>query len=627
MPGRKKGPDPEEEKRQLEELKQAARKEYLGLYKKEEKRSAGHRSRATHAGKVPGFDPAPQPHIGDAEVDRLIVRRGVGAKHWEDPGDDEVPPADAAGDPEGMEVQEQLRQTQADLLEILRLIQCEVDGLEGRQEIEVTEEESTAVEDAVDADAEVDSSRDLTSLKYDLFASSGNDDVAKKHADVAVSEVMSVADTVMALWRRSKELGTGGLMNELCHRYNLPRGLLSVLEQAVAVQYAEKNPGRTYAELLVLFLHSATPQGLARIFSLDSSHQLPSMHTIINKALRDRDLKVMFEWICTISVLVSSSARLPPDKVGRTVQRGVKGLSPEQVAVLKQAKPDDLHFLPPLTALSFDFEAAVGDDLKAPDAAVITVRGVRAGTDLTNCAQFGKDQEIMLPPLTCLRVKEQPKFDQGLRITYDYAGAILHTTPSGDLPQFSDEQRKGFRSFCREVRDHCRTLDKEFRLLQRYQGTHRRMLQHRRTLHDLAEAIAGREGEKENAQRAIEQLPRGAKPPANMVKPEDVQALLDADKCRILRDLSNQQKAEQERLERELHVLKGTIDGGTEELMRTDVDTVDPDLRPLVKLQTEHYNGMVKLYERDAATNDKLDARLTALQPADVKKKKGKGAK
>lgn len=415
-------------------------------------------------------------------------------------------------------------------------------------------------------------------------------------------------------------------MNELCQRYGIRRGELSVLKQAVAVQYAEKNPGRTYAELLVLFLHSCTPQGLSYILSGEKKQQqtFPSMHTIINKAIRERDLKTMFDWICTISVLVASSTRLPPDKVGRTVQRGIKGLSPEQVAVLKQAKPDDLHFLPPLIALSFDFEAAVGDDLKAPDAAVITVRGVRAGTDLTNCAQYGKDQEIMLPPLTCLRVKEQPKFDQGLRITYDYAGAILHTTPSGDLPQFSDEQRKTFRSFCREVREHCRTLDKEFRLLQRYQGTYRKMLQHRQTLRDLAEQISIKEQEKEAAQKAISELPRGAKPPAGMMKPEDISSQLDQEKCRVLRELSIQQKGEQERLERELHVLKGTIDGGTEELMRTDVDTVDPDLRPLVKLQTEHYNGMVKLYERDGTANDKLDQKLATLQPADVKKKKGK---
>eukprot|EP01065_Artemidia_motanka_P033064 TRINITY_DN4002_c4_g1_i1.p1 TRINITY_DN4002_c4_g1~~TRINITY_DN4002_c4_g1_i1.p1 ORF type:complete len:621 (+),score=269.70 TRINITY_DN4002_c4_g1_i1:64-1926(+) len=620
MPGKRKGPDPEEERRQLEELKQTARKEYLALYKKEERRSAGHRSRGTNPGKVPGFDPNPQAHIGDAEVDRLIIRRGVAAKQWEDPADDEAPPADAAGDPEGIEVQEQLRQTQSDLMEILRLIQCEVDGLAGRAEIEVAEADATAVEDAVDADADADSGRDLGPLIYDFFASSGPD------TEVAVSEVTSIADTVQALWRRKKELHEGGLMVELCKHLACSRGLLAVLQQAVAVQYAEKNPGRTYAELMVLFLYSCEPSGIARVLCMEGA-KMPPIHQIINKALRQRDLKVMFDWICFISVLMGTSTRLAPDKVGRTVQRGIKGLSQEQMAVLKQAKPDELHFLPPLTSLSFDFDAAVGEEYKAPDAAVFTVRGVRAGTDITNCAQFGKDQEVLLPPLTCLKVKEQPKFEQGLRITYDYIGAIMHTTPTGDLPYFRDEQRKAFRAFVRDVRDHCRTLDKELRLLQRYQAAHRRMLQHRRTLHELAEAISTRESEKENAQRAIEQLPRGAKPPPSMVKPEDVQALLDADKCRILRDLSQLQKIEQERLERELHVLKGAIDGGTEELMRTDVDTVDTDLRPLVKLQTEHYNGMVKLYEKDATANDKLDLRLAALQPADTKKKKAKGGR
>eukprot|EP01062_Namystynia_karyoxenos_P014625 TRINITY_DN15274_c0_g1_i1.p1 TRINITY_DN15274_c0_g1~~TRINITY_DN15274_c0_g1_i1.p1 ORF type:complete len:624 (+),score=180.51 TRINITY_DN15274_c0_g1_i1:132-2003(+) len=623
MPGKRKGPSPEEERKQLEELKQVARDEYLKLFRKEQARSAARQRPGgqQQPGKVPGFDPHPQQHIADEEVDRLIIRRGVSRAAWEDPADDEPVPADVAGDPEGTEVQEQLRQAQADLQENLRLIQCEVDGVESRGDLVALEQDACAVEDAIDADQDQDAARNLASLKHDFFASNGTD------TEIAVMGVVSVAETVQALWKRRKQLGmNGGLMNEICTHLGVSRGRLTLLQQSLACRYAEKNPGRTYAELLVLFLYSCEPEGLERVLCVEGT-AMPPIHLIINKALRDRDLKTMFDWICFICVLMGCSLRLASDKVGRTVHRGVTGLSPEQLSTLKQAKAEDLHFLPPLCSFSFEVDAAVGDEFRQPDAAVFTIRGVRAGADLTNLAQFGKDQEVLMPPLCCLRVKEPPKTDQGLRLQYEYVGAMLHTTPTGELPYFKEEQRRAFRSFTRDVRDHCRTLDKEFRLLQRYQRTHRKLQQHRAALHELAEAISSRDAERDAAQKAIDMLPRGAKPPPGMTKPEDVQVLLDADKCKILETLINQQRTEQGRLERELVALKGAIDGGTEELMRTDVDTVDPDLRPLLKLQTEHYNNMVRLYEKDNKNNEKLDARVAAVRPVDAKKKKAKGGK
>eukprot|EP00662_Eupelagonemidae_sp_cell21_P037472 gene37472-2533_t len=289
----------------------------------------------------------------------------------------------------------------------------------------------------------------LSELRHDFYASPGGD--ADAAAEAAACEALGTAEILLVLWGKRKELGIGGgLLGELGKHLRVSRGRLTLLQQSVACRYGERNPGRTNAELLVMFLYTCEAAEIDRVLQICAGTppdgyvaQSPNIRMLIDRGLRSRDLRTIFDWICFISVLACTSTRLAADKIGHTLYRGLKGLTQEQVATLKQAKTDELHFLPPLSLFSLDVDAAVGDDYRQPDAAVLTIRGARAGTDLSHCVNVrpdadgggtrGKDGEVMLPPLTCLRVKDI-KYEQGLRVTYDYHGALLHPATSGDLP-------------------------------------------------------------------------------------------------------------------------------------------------------------------------------------------------
>eukprot|EP01059_Diplonema_ambulator_P007630 TRINITY_DN17111_c0_g1_i1.p1 TRINITY_DN17111_c0_g1~~TRINITY_DN17111_c0_g1_i1.p1 ORF type:complete len:619 (+),score=121.51 TRINITY_DN17111_c0_g1_i1:24-1859(+) len=608
MPKKRKGPDPAAIIAEQNEIMKLTREYYLKAFRKEHVRSAGHRNTHKDTGILPGFDPQPYPEIENVKLDRLVIRRGH-KNAWEDQGEDDVLVIE---DRDVAAHQDFMRSAQHDVNDYTYQVMSTVDGVTGRADMEVTDDRITEIFEAVDRDGDVEYERDLGINQHSI----------SPRAD----DTVDMIDTLTALWDRR----TGTLMEELTRHLRITPGTLSLLTTAVACRYLPANPKLSYVETLVLFLYTTDPVGLDRLLGHWTGHTPPANYRpltphisrTINTALINRDLRGLADWVNFLLVLGSACSNLPPDKLGRTLYYGVKrsAMGQQLRTVLKQSKADDIQYWPYLVSASLDMDVFISDEHEA----VFTIRGAKAGLDLTNCSQSPQAMEVVLPPFSVVKVKSR---SDNRKVEVQIVGSLLGDDV-GDIPELSRIRWKGL---VRGVKSMIHTLAAEFQLLQFYQMSYRRAARHKLTASNLSQLIAAAEAEAETAALITTDRSRAApntKTPVN-TKPDDSQALLDAQKAQVLEKHLQWVRNEQARLERELRALKGAISDGTEDLLRAESEgtTPDPTLRPLLKARTEYYNELVSHYDTDTKRGEDLQLRISALKPADASRKSKKSSK
>ena len=571
MPKKKKGPDPAALQAELKEVEKLTREHYLSLYRREHSKSAGHRTAHKDKGKVAGFEPQPQPEIAKENLDRLIVRRNYRAA-WEDGGDDDAQGYVVNDDPDGVAQQEYIRSVQHDVSEALYHVTSAVDGLQGKAELEVTEDEIDSITEAVDSEHIAESTRVLNEIPHQIFVRS--------------TEPIDMFETIQALYQRKK----CGILEELARNLNVSYGRLTVVSMALACKYLPLHPSRTFVELLVMYLYTCDPVHLDKILGFWSGSappegytaKSPSISTLVTEMLCDRNLKVMGEWICFMAVLASCTAQLPAEKRGRTLYCGVHTASADLATVAKNAKTEDIQYWPCFASCSLDLEISA----KQNPSLVFILRGVTHGIDLTHCTQNSDDSEVIISPFSVLRVKA--KIDSK-KIELEQLGTALE----GDLGDIPLIHRKEWGVFMQEVRDTGRREFGEQKILQQYQLATRRSVRHKKTLQQLSQLITQAESEQDALTAAAADKSRAPAGKGVVApKPEDTQALLDSNKLTVLDSYLAAARKEQTSLERQLTSMNAAITANKEALASKGTDLpATNDLRHLLKLQTEHYNG------------------------------------
>eukprot|EP01064_Diplonema_japonicum_P009392 TRINITY_DN1688_c2_g1_i1.p1 TRINITY_DN1688_c2_g1~~TRINITY_DN1688_c2_g1_i1.p1 ORF type:complete len:612 (+),score=85.06 TRINITY_DN1688_c2_g1_i1:27-1862(+) len=609
MPGKKKkGPDPAAIQAEQAEVARLTREFYLKAYRKEHAKSAGHRTTHKESGVVPGFDPQPYPDIENEKLDRLITRRSQKAA-WGEGDDDGVV---VVGEDRDASMQQDFsKSAQHDVNECLYQVMATVDGIENRSEMEATDEDITQTFEAIDQDSEFNASRDLGMCHHTPFP--------------RPEETIDMVSTLTALWERK----SSSILQELCNHLKISTGQLSLLTTAIACRYLPANPKLTYIELLTLFLYTCEPVGLDRLLGRWSGHTppfnyapvSPNIMVTINRAIAARDLKVMGEWVNFILIIASASTSLPADKVGRTLYYGVKSeaMTHSLRSFMKNCKPDDVQYWPAVVSASLDMDLFISEEHDM----VATIRGVRSGLDLTNCSQSPQQMEIVLPPFSVVRVKTKT---DNRKIEVHHVGSVL----TGDLADIPEQWRARWTDLVNTVKNSTRKTSTEIQLLQFYQRAHRQLVNHKETLTQLTQLISQAEAENEATLMVTDRSRTGAAAKNNASsKPEDPLFLLDGHKAALLETHLQWTRFEQSHLERELRALKTAISEGTEDLLRTESEGLlpDPSLRPLLKLQTEHYNELVNHYDSGSRRCEEVQNRVTALKPADTSRKGGKKPK
>eukprot|EP01060_Flectonema_neradi_P037225 TRINITY_DN7429_c0_g1_i1.p1 TRINITY_DN7429_c0_g1~~TRINITY_DN7429_c0_g1_i1.p1 ORF type:complete len:627 (+),score=110.07 TRINITY_DN7429_c0_g1_i1:62-1882(+) len=597
---KKKGPDPAAILAEQTKIQDLTREYYLKAYRREHAKSAGHRNAHKDKGKVPGFDPQPYPDIDTDKLDRLILRRTHRAS-WEDPEEESGTTIMVNEDPDGVSLQEHLRSAQHDVNEHLYHIMSGVDGVNGRTDLEASEAEITRIDEIVDSD--IICNRDLSDAKHQIF--------------IRASESADMIDTLQSLWQMRK----CGLMEELSRNLDITMGKLSLLTTSIACRYMSANPCRSHLDLLCMFLLTTDPVCLDVLLGYAPSSPpdgyaavSPNISKIVTEALRERDLRVMSLWTNFICVLSATSMRLSQDKTGRTLYCGFKTTTPDLASVLKSARADDIIYWPCLTSASLDMDLFVSDD----HACVFIIRGAKSGIDLTQCSLNPQQMEIVLPPFSTFKVRGRL---DSRKLELEQIGSAMD-----DFSELSEATKGNWNTFCQEVRAHSRSNVNVSRMLQKYQLAQRRTAKHKATLQQISHIIIQAEVEHEAAQQMAADRGRGnMSKNATAQKPEDPQTILDAQKVGVLDNHLQWIRKEQGKLERELRVLQEVIKSGDDELKRAELeghDSTETDVRLLLKLQTEHYNEMVTMYDSKSKGSDDLLARINALRPADNKGKR-----
>ena len=580
---RKKGPDPAALAAEQEEVARLTRQQYLTLYRRENTKSAGHRTAHKDRGKVPGFDPAPQGDIAKEHLDRIIARRACRSA-WEDAYDDEAHSLAVNDDPDGMAQQDCLRSVQHDVSDALYHVTAEIEGVTGKADLELEDSEPDRLQEAADATAgegagaDPPTERQLNGFSHQLFVRPG--------------EPVDMAETLHILYQRRRRCP----LREYCANLGVQPGKLTALSVALACRYLPANPTKTYIEVVTLVLFTCDALALDRLLGLVPADadlatytpRSPDIAQLLTDAIRDRNLAVMDEWINFIAILASCSGPLPPDKRGRTLYCGVRNPDAHLASVAKMSKQDDVQYWPVFAPCSLDLEVAA----KASPPLVFILRGVTAGIDLTNASRTPDNSELVISPFAIMRVKA--KIDHR-KIELEQIGSIL----DGDLSGVPTEQREEWATFMYDVRDQSRGMFSEGRVLQQYMHACRRASRHRATLQQLAQLIAQAESEAEAALAAADKAapsgraPPGAKGAAAAPKPEDMQALLDTQKVVVLDQHAASSRREQLALERQLTAINAAITANREALAtkQENLPAVN-ELRALIRLQTELYNGM-----------------------------------
>ena len=474
-------------------------------------------------------------------------------------------------DPDGVSLQEYLRSAQHDVHEHLYHIMSCVDGVSGRTDLEVTEAEISQIDDTVDGD--VICNRDISDIRHQVF--------------IRASESADMTDTLQSLWQVKK----CGLMEEISRNLNITMGKLSLLTTSVACRYMSANPCKSHLDLLCMFLFTSDALGLdmllghAPVSGVPDGYVAvsPDIPKVITEALRERDLRVMSQWTNFICVLSATCMRLSPDKMSRTLYCGFKSMTQDLSSVLKSCRPDDIIYWPCLTSASLDMDLFVSDE----HACVFIIRGAKSGIDLTQCSLNPRQMEVILPPFSTFKVRSRL---DSKKLELELIGSAMD-----EGTELSEATKGNWNTFCEEVRSHSRSSVNVSRMLQKYQLAQRRTTKHKSTLQQISHLIIQAEVEHEAAQQMAADRGRGnMSKNTTAQKPEDPQVVLDMQKVGVLGNHLQWIRKEQGKLERELRVLKSVIGSGSEELLRADLegpDATDGDVRLLLKLQTEHYNG------------------------------------